>query len=120
MTTTSIYRRDKRDSACEVGAEVRMRSAVLRLRAVADAVRQRCLEAVEVVTDHVRAFVHHHPCQMLPHALPHDARLAMVHPKPFFEQDGCYMNREALRPFLKLFVAGKCQIIGEARVLGAR
>jgi hypothetical protein len=63
--------------------------------------------------------IDHETCQMLPHALPHDSGLSVIHAETLFEQDGGCQGREPIRNHLEFFVAGKCKIVGVAGVFGA-
>src|SRR5512133_2472934 len=105
----------ERYASCEVGTKVWMICAVLCLRALADAVGQDCFQQIEVRTRNVRFAVYNRSCEVLPDALPHDPRLAMICGKSFFEQDRSQVDREAIHAFLKILASGKCQVVGIAR-----
>jgi hypothetical protein len=53
---------------------------------------------------------------VLPYALAHNSRLAVMHGESFFEQNSRYMDGEPLCAFLKFLTASKCEVVGVSRV----
>src|ERR1700741_1455167 len=92
---------------------------VLGFGPVSNAVRERCLQTVELRASYVHPLVCNDPCQMLAHTLPHDACLAVIHSKSFLDQDGGNVNGKTLDMFFKGFVAGEGEVVGVARVFGS-
>ena len=105
--------------AIEVLPEGRMSVAVLALRTQPHTVGECRLETIEIGAYYIHPLIGDQARQMLPHALAHDARLAVVYDKTLLVQNGGDMGREPLHAPLKCFAPGKCQIVGVPRVLGA-
>jgi hypothetical protein len=99
--------------------EIGMRIAVLALRTQARAIGEYGLETIEAGAHDIHAPVGDQTRQVLPHALAHDARLAVVHAETLFAQNGGDVRSKPLHASLECFAAGKRQIVGVARVLGA-
>jgi hypothetical protein len=93
--------------------------AILTIRALANAVGEGCLQDVEILSGYIPFLIDHWTCQMLPHALPHDSGLSVIHAETLFEQDGGSQGRESVRDRFEFFAAGKCKIVGVAGVFGA-
>ena len=82
----------------------------------ANAVGEDRLQPVKIGSPDTRMLIDHQARQVLPYALPHDARLAMIHPEPFFMQDRGHMRGEPLHTALKIFTARKRKIVGVPRI----
>ena len=93
--TSALCRVDhlhKTHAALEVRAKLLMAGAILGGWTQPDAIRQRGFEAVEVSAYDVHVAVRDEPREVLPHPLPHDARLAVVHAEAFPHQNRSHMN----------------------------
>ena len=97
-------------------SECRMVFAVLALRPLTSAICQDRLQPVEVRAHHVQALVGDQPSQILPHPLPHHARLAMVCCEPLFEQNRSDLRCKALDTSFESILARERKIIGVACV----
>jgi hypothetical protein len=91
---------------------MRMIFAVLARRVQADAIRESCLQAIEIGSADIHAIIDHKTGQMLPHALAHDSSLPMMDAESFLPQDGCGMDGKALGAPFEFFTAGECEIVG--------
>src|SRR2546422_10435211 len=96
-----------------------MSVAILALRTEVNTVGERGLKKIEVGADDIHAPIDDQTRQVLPHALAHDARLAVMDGETLFVQNGGDMRREPLHTTLEGFTAGGRQIVGGAGVLGA-
>ncbi len=65
---------------------------ILRFWPESDAVREHRLEDIEVPARKIFVSIHNQPGKMLTHSLPHNPRLAKVHLKSFFHQNGRDMS----------------------------
>jgi len=63
----------------------RMTLAILALRSMPYAVRQDCLELIEIRAHHIDMLIDNEPSEVLPHPLPHHARLAMMNREAFLQ-----------------------------------
>jgi hypothetical protein len=96
-----------------------MGAAVLALRTQPDAIGERGLEPIEIGADDIHVLVLDQTRQVLPHALWHDARLAVMNSEAFFHQDGSHVRREQFdSPFKHGPSPGERKIIRVARVFG--
>lgn len=96
-----------------------MGTAVLALRTQPNATGERGLEPIEIGADDIHVLVCDQTRQVPPHALWHDAPLAVMHWEAFFHQDGSHVRREQFDSPLKHGpVAGERKIIRVARVFG--
>ena len=75
-------------AAVEVQPKGRMRVTVLTLRIQASAVGECCLETIEVSPNDIHVLIGYEAGQALPHALTHDACLAVMHAEAFVGQNG--------------------------------
>src|SRR5438876_10889717 len=96
-----------------------MSVAILALRTEVNTVGERGLEKIEVGADYIHAPIDDEARQVLPHALAHDARLAVMDGESFFVQNRGDMRREPLGTAIERFAARKREIVGVPRVLGA-
>jgi hypothetical protein len=96
-----------------------VRHPVLSLRTLANAIVEGGLKPVEIGARNVGTFIRHQSRQTLPHALAHDARLAVVHGKPFFHQNDRDVRGKSLDAALELFAARKREIVGITGVFGS-
>jgi hypothetical protein len=62
--------------------------AILAARLLPHTIGKRGLQPIELGPHNIQPPVGDQASQMLAHALPHDAGLAEIDPKTFFEQDG--------------------------------
>jgi hypothetical protein len=69
------------------------------------------LETIEAGAHDIHAPVGDQTRQVLPHALAHDARLAVVHAETLFAQNGGDVRSKPLHASLECFAAGKRQIV---------
>ncbi len=87
--------------AVQVRPKLRMSIAILALGTETNAVGQGGLEAIEVGPYDVHPLIGDQARQMLPHAMPHDARLAVMDGESFFVQNRGDMRGEALHAALE-------------------
>ena len=73
-----------------------MRVPVLCLRAEARAICERGLQAIEITADDVHALVCDESNEVLPHALTHDSRLAVMRLETFLVQNRGHRCRKSL------------------------
>ena len=76
-----------------------------------NAVGERRPETIEVGAQDIHALIGDQARQVLPHALAHDARLAVIYAKALFVQNGGDGRGELYCAPLKCFAAGKRQIV---------
>jgi hypothetical protein len=67
--------------------EVRARVPILALRAKPFTVGKCRLKEVEVTSNDIRVLIHDDTSQVLPHTLPHDAGLPVIHGETLFKQN---------------------------------
>jgi hypothetical protein len=96
-----------------------MPRAILALGTEPHAIRKCGLESVVVSSDHIQVPVGDQSRQILPHALPHDSRLPMIHAEAFIVQNRGDVYCEALDSSFQYFVSGERKIVGVPRVCGA-
>ena len=75
------------NTALEMCAKLGMAFAILALRPQPNTVGEGRLKPVEVSAPYIRSLIHHQTGEMLPHALAHDASLAMMNLETFLQQD---------------------------------
>jgi hypothetical protein len=85
-----------------------MSVAILALGTQPSAICERCLQPVEIRSPNVQLLIRDQAGQVLPHALPHDARFPMVHSKSIPHHDRCNMNQKPLCSSLERLTPGKC------------
>ncbi len=83
---------DEGNATFKVRSKVRVALAVLALVSVPKAVRERCLEPVDIDPNDIWVAVGDKSGDVLTHSLAHDARLAMVDVKSFFREDGSHLQ----------------------------
>src|SRR5437016_6118213 len=114
-----IDRLEECHPAQQMRTKLRMKLAILSSGAVADAIGQDGLETVKIGARDIHVLIRHNSSQMLAHAPPHDACLAVIHRKSFFQQDRSHMNRESIHVSCEGLVAREREIVGVTRVFGA-
>src|SRR5438034_10621663 len=91
-----VYHLDESQPALQVRTKRGMALAILALGAEANTVGEGCFEAIKVSPHDIHMLVQYHTRQVLPHALAHDSRLAIVHIESFLEQNGRNMGGKSL------------------------
>src|SRR5665213_3261986 len=114
-----MNRSDMRDFSGNMSAKIGMTVAILRCRAVADAVGQNRLEAVKLGPADVRSDVDNDAGDMLTNAGSHHPRLAVIQRKAFFMSDNSDKRLDALPRACQVCVSRECQVVGIACVNGA-
>src|ERR1017187_3105844 len=107
LSLVGVDRFDEGYTALQVHPKAGVPIAVLALRTQANTVGEYRLETIEVGSHDIHAPIGNQPRQVLPDALAHDARLAVVHGKTLFVQDGGHVGGEALHAAVKCFAARK-------------
>jgi len=70
----------------EVQSIVRMSVSILTLEAEPFAIGKCGLEPVEITSYDIHVQIGDQACQVLPHTLPHDAGLSVIHGEALFEE----------------------------------
>lgn len=107
------------DATIEVQSEVGLSVTILARMSQADAIRERCLESIEVGPDDIQVLIHNKACQMLPHTLPHDSCLAMIHAEAFFHENRGGVYCKSLHASFERLAAGESQVVRISCVDGA-
>jgi hypothetical protein len=63
---------------------------ILCFRSQSNAIGESGLEAIEIGSYHVQMPIRHQPGQILPNALPHDTRLAVIYGETILQQNRGY------------------------------
>jgi len=95
-----------------------MAIAVLAGRAIAHAIVQDCLQAIEVGAHNIHPTIRDKSCKVLPGSLPHDAGLVVVRMETLLDENGCDMQRESLDATLEWLVAGESKVVSGTGVPG--
>ena len=64
-----------------------MSFSILTVWAEPGAIGEYCLKGVEVTSPDIHVPIRNHACQILTHALPHDAGFPVIHDETLFEQN---------------------------------
>src|SRR5579859_7468361 len=105
-----------RNSAQEMSAEIQVVRAVLRSRAVPNAIGQDCLDLIELGTADVGADVDHDARQLLPDGPAHEPGFTRSYLKAFLQRDSAHLDVKSLNAARKRFVTGKRKVVGVACV----
>jgi hypothetical protein len=117
-TACGVDHLNEGDSPVEMAAIVVVAVSILALGTESNAVGQCRLQAIEVVAGNVQTLVHHHSGKSLANALPHDARLAMVHRESFLHGGRTHVKLESSGDALKIAVPRERKIVGITRIDG--
>ncbi len=98
-------------------AKIRMPFAILTERPVPRTVGESGFQSIEIDAPNIQPPIRHHTREMLPHALPHDARLAMMDREAFLMQNRGYVGGKPFHTMVEILSARKRQIVGVPRVV---
>ena len=93
-----------------VRAEIRVRGAVLALRAVAHTIGEDRLQPVIIGAHHIHPPIDDQARQVLAHALAHDAGLAVMRAEALFVEDGGHVRGEPFHAPLEVLAAGESEV----------
>jgi hypothetical protein len=120
VSQTFAFRRidhfNERHFSLKVRAKIRAPITILTLRSVADAIRQHRFQLVKIAPHDIQFFVGDKPGEVLPHALPHNPRLAMIHPQALLLQNAGNSHAETVDTLFKVVISGKSEVVGVSRV----
>lgn len=106
-----VHHFQEREPTFKVRAKVLVPAAILAVRTQSNAICERGLQAIEVLSGNIQSFVYNQSGKALANTLPHNSRFAMMHGESFVHHGRAHVKVKPLGDPFEVSLTRECKIV---------